>query len=81
VAYTCNPTCSGSRDQEDPGSKPPQANSSRDPILKIPNTKKELVEWLKVWTLSSNPSTTRKKSFNFIKTGVMCMEITNHSGS
>jgi hypothetical protein len=23
------------------------ANSSRDPISKIPNTKKELVEWLK----------------------------------
>jgi hypothetical protein len=25
----------------------PQANSSRDPALKIPNTKKDWLEWLK----------------------------------
>jgi hypothetical protein len=48
VAHTCNPSYSGGRDQENPGSKPAQANSSRDPILKIPNIKKALIEWLKV---------------------------------
>jgi hypothetical protein len=30
--------------------------------LKNPNTKKGLVEWLKVKALSSNPSTAKKKS-------------------
>jgi hypothetical protein len=40
VAHTCNLSYSGGRDQEDHGSKPAQANSSRDPILKIPNPKK-----------------------------------------
>jgi hypothetical protein len=30
----------GGRDQEDHSSKPTQVNGSRDPILKIPNTKK-----------------------------------------
>jgi hypothetical protein len=34
VAHACNPNYSGGRDQEDPGSKPAQANSSQDPILK-----------------------------------------------
>jgi hypothetical protein len=34
VAHFCNPSYSGGRDQEDHGSKPAQANSSRDPILK-----------------------------------------------
>jgi hypothetical protein len=28
---------------------------------KIPNTKIGLMEWPKVWALSSNPSTTKKK--------------------
>jgi hypothetical protein len=37
VAHTCNPSYS---DQEDHGLKPARANSSRDPISKIPNTKK-----------------------------------------
>jgi hypothetical protein len=41
VAHTCNPSYSGSTDQEDHGSKPAQANSLRDPISKIPNTKQE----------------------------------------
>jgi hypothetical protein len=41
--------------------KPAQANSSRDPISKIPITKR-LVEWLKVQALSSNPSTTKKEN-------------------
>jgi hypothetical protein len=37
VAHTCNPSYSGNRDQEDHGSKPAQANSSWDPILKNPS--------------------------------------------
>jgi hypothetical protein len=40
VAHAYNPSFSGSRDQEDHGSKPAWANSSQDPILKIPNTKR-----------------------------------------
>jgi hypothetical protein len=40
VAQACNSSYSGARDQEDHGSKPAQANSSPDPISKIPNTKK-----------------------------------------
>jgi hypothetical protein len=35
VAHACSPSYSGSRNQEDLGSKPAQANSLRDPILKI----------------------------------------------
>jgi hypothetical protein len=48
VAHASNPCYSGGRDQEDCSSKPAQANSSKDPILKKPITKKGLVEWLKV---------------------------------
>jgi hypothetical protein len=40
VAHSCNPSCSGGRDQEDCGSKPAWANSSQDPISKIPITKR-----------------------------------------
>jgi hypothetical protein len=40
VAHTCNPSYPGGKDHEDHGSKPARANSSRHPILKIPNTKK-----------------------------------------
>jgi hypothetical protein len=40
VAHASNPSYSGGRDQEDCGSKPVRANSSRDPILKIPITKR-----------------------------------------
>jgi hypothetical protein len=36
-------------------------NSCPDSILRKPNTKKGLVEWLKVWAPSSNPSTAKKK--------------------
>jgi hypothetical protein len=36
----CNPSYSGGRDQQDPGSKTSQANSSRDPILKNPSQKR-----------------------------------------
>jgi hypothetical protein len=42
VAHAYNPSCSGGRDQEDLGSKPAWANSSRDP-----QHEKELMEWLK----------------------------------
>jgi hypothetical protein len=38
VAHTYNPNYLGGRDQEDCGSKPAQANSSQDPILKKPIT-------------------------------------------
>jgi hypothetical protein len=34
VAHACNPSFSGGTDQEDYSSKPAEANSSRDPILK-----------------------------------------------
>jgi hypothetical protein len=40
VAHACNPSYSGGRDQEDRGLKPAWANSSRDPISKIPLTKR-----------------------------------------
>jgi hypothetical protein len=33
VVHICNPSYSGSRDQEDGGLKPAQAHSSRDPTL------------------------------------------------
>jgi hypothetical protein len=39
-AHACNPSYSGGRNQEDHGSKPAQANSSPDPILKKLITKK-----------------------------------------
>jgi hypothetical protein len=47
-AHTCNPSYSGGRDQEDCSSKPAQANSFRDPILKKTLHKKGLVEWFMV---------------------------------
>jgi hypothetical protein len=65
VAYTCNLSYSGGRDQEDHNSKPAAVNSSQDPISKNPVTKKiELVEWLKVSTLSSSPSTAKNNNFH-----------------
>jgi hypothetical protein len=51
VAHTCNLSYSGSRDQEDDGSKPAQVNSSQDPFLgkkKKTHHKKGMAEWLKV---------------------------------
>jgi hypothetical protein len=42
VAQAGHPSYSGGRDHEDHGSKPAQANGSRD------LTQKELVDWLKV---------------------------------
>jgi hypothetical protein len=40
IVHSCNPTYSGNRDQEDQGSKPAWANSSQDPISKIPIIKR-----------------------------------------
>jgi hypothetical protein len=40
VAHSCNPSYLEGRDQEDRDLKPAQKNSSRDPISKIPITKK-----------------------------------------
>jgi hypothetical protein len=48
VAYSCNPSYSGGRAQEDQGLKPAWANSLRDSVFKKKNHKKRLVEWLKV---------------------------------
>jgi hypothetical protein len=44
VAYACNPSNSGGRDQEDLSWKPAWANSSRDPISKKkkPSQKKKV---------------------------------------
>jgi hypothetical protein len=72
----CNPSYSGGRDREDWSLKPAQANSLRDPISKIPNThththktknradraaQEEQCLPSKCETLSSNPSTIKKK--------------------
>jgi hypothetical protein len=48
VAYACDPSYSGGRDQEDLGSKPAWANSPVRPYLEKTLHKKVLVEWLKV---------------------------------
>jgi hypothetical protein len=40
MAHACNPIYSEGRNQETHSSKPARANSSQDPISKIPNTKK-----------------------------------------
>jgi hypothetical protein len=55
VAHIYNPSYLGGRDQEDSTLKPAWANSSQDPILKIPKTKKGLVEWFKVYGLEFQP--------------------------
>jgi hypothetical protein len=61
VAYICNLSYSGSRVQEDQGSKPAQANSSQDPILKKPFTKKRAGGVAQGIALSSSPSTKKKE--------------------
>jgi hypothetical protein len=53
----------------DRGSKPARTNSSRDSISKMTNTKKGLVEWLKVLVLSSNPIKKKKKQNGVLKIG------------
>jgi hypothetical protein len=62
VAHACNPSYSGGRDQEDHSSKPAWANSPSRLYLEKPLTKIELVEWLKVKDLRSNPSTAKKET-------------------
>jgi hypothetical protein len=56
VAYTCNPSYLGGRDQEDHSLKPALANNSWKYL-----TWKRLVEWFKVQALSSSPSNVQKK--------------------
>jgi hypothetical protein len=82
VAQTYNPSYSGGRDQEDPGSKPARAKSLQDPTSKIPIMKKKggLAQWLKVKALSSSPSTTKRKRTH--KQGTlakMCREKNPHT--
>jgi hypothetical protein len=50
----------GAEIKEDFSSKPAQANSSRDPILKKPSPKIGLVEWLKVKALNPNNNNHKK---------------------
>jgi hypothetical protein len=61
VVHTCNPSNSGGRDEEDRSLEPAWANNSTRPYLEKPFTNIELVEWLKVKALSSNPSTAKKQ--------------------
>jgi hypothetical protein len=59
-----NPSYSGGRDQKDQGSKPAQANSSRDPILKKLSQKRAggVAQSVgPVLTPKQSPSTTHKK--------------------
>jgi hypothetical protein len=61
VAHVCNPSCSGGRDQENRGSKPACANSSRDPISKKTLHKKglERLMWYKTCLASMKLSQTQ----------------------
>jgi hypothetical protein len=68
LSSSCNPSCSGGRDQEGCGSWPAQATSSRAPISKILNTKRaggvaHVVELMpsKCEALSTKHSATKKK--------------------
>jgi hypothetical protein len=47
VAHTCNPRYSGSRDQEDHGSKPVLGKQLLRPYLENAQHKIRLAEWLK----------------------------------
>jgi hypothetical protein len=55
VTHTYNLSYSGGSDQENHGSKPAWANSSRDPTSKKSFTKIGLVEWLKVKAIVPAP--------------------------
>jgi hypothetical protein len=63
VAHTGIPSYSRGRDQEDHNLKPSLAKQFARPYLKKIHHKKVFVEWLKVYTLSSNLSTTKKKEY------------------
>jgi hypothetical protein len=80
VAHAFNPSYSGGRDQKDYGLKPVWANSSQDPASKKHITTIGLVEWLKVSTLSSNPSTAKKRKSNIdgvnLSKYIICMLLT-----
>jgi hypothetical protein len=72
VVHTCNTSYSGGRDQKDCDSKPTQASSSWDPIMKKTITKKgwwsgsrDKVAASKHEALSSNPSTTKKEEKDY----------------
>jgi hypothetical protein len=60
VADASNPNYSGGRDQEDQGSQPAPANTSKDPISKKA-LHKNRASGVKVKVLSSRPSTTKRK--------------------
>jgi hypothetical protein len=63
VAHPCNPGYSGGRDQEDCCvSEASQDKEFWRPYLEKNHHRKGLVEQLKVQTLSSNPSTAKKKN-------------------
>jgi hypothetical protein len=66
VAHACNPSHSGGREQENRGSKPSGANSSRDPISKKPFTKKRTGGVAQGEGPTSNPSTTKRKKKGFV---------------
>jgi hypothetical protein len=61
MAQVCNPSYSGGRDQEDWGSKPAQANSSWDPILKKTITKRRVAQGVGPEFKHWNPRTVKKK--------------------
>jgi hypothetical protein len=61
VAHAFNPTYSGGRDQDTRRSNSAPGKKFVRPYLEKPFTKIGLVEWLKVKTLSSSPSTAKKK--------------------
>jgi hypothetical protein len=62
VAHTCHSATRDAEIRRTAVRSQPQANSSCNPLSKKPITKKGLVEWLKVWALSSNPTIGKKKS-------------------
>jgi hypothetical protein len=75
VAYACNSSYSGGRDQEDSSSKPAQANSSMRPYLERLFTKIGLAKWLKVKALNSSPVPQReRKKEKQAKAKYLCCE-------
>jgi hypothetical protein len=66
LAHTCNLSYSGSRNQEDHSSKPAQANSSPDPVLKKPFTKKSWWSGLRwrPWVQTSVLEKKKKKTLS-----------------
>jgi hypothetical protein len=84
ATHICNPRYLRGKNQKDHGSKPARTNSSQDPILKTPNTKKDggvvqVVEHLpsKCEALSShqNSATKTEKKLLMIKNESNCLKI------